>query len=112
MTREQWEAEGLRRFGEDKQHWAFKCPVCFNVMSIARAKAEFPELKGRDWRPESECIGRYLDTPVARMIFDGKRSEKRCDWCAYGLFRGPCHVTTAEGKDIAVFEFGEPSEGR
>lgn len=108
ITREQWEAKGSELFGNDKEKWRFACPICGNEMSIERARAEFPELKGRGWRPEQECIGRGIDTPAARM-----KSGDRCDWCAYGLFRGPLLVTVGEGKQVAVFDFaGKPFTGK
>ena len=106
-TRAEWEAKGLELFGEDKTRWVFRCPTCGNEMSIRRAMAEFPELKGKGWAPESECIGRYIDTPVARMAHSGKR----CDWCAYGLFYGPVGVEMDDGKIVHAFDFaGEPRE--
>jgi hypothetical protein len=101
LTQTEWEAKGRALFGEDKSRWAFKCPICGNAMSIERARAEFPELKGSGWAPEQECAGRYTDR-VKRK--DGKRR----DWCAYGLFRGPLVVRANSGNEVPVFEFAEP----
>lgn len=104
-TSAEWATEGARRFGDDTERWAFRCFMCGNEMSIARAKAEFSQLRGSGWRPESECIGRYIDVPAARM----PRSDKPCDWCAYGLIGGPVTVTMENGKTVHVFDFARAS---
>lgn len=92
MTQAEWTAKGLELFGEDRENWAFACPMCGNEMSIARARRDFPELKGCKWAPHQECIGRYT-------------RKVDCDWCAYGLFPGPVIVTMEDGKEVATFEF-------
>lgn len=102
MTQAEWEAKGLALFGPDKEAWAFKCPVCGNAMSIARAKAEFQELKGSDWSPHQECAGRYTEKVKTK-------TGERCDWCAYGLFRGPDFVKMPDGNEVAVFAFASPA---
>lgn len=105
FTEAEWTAKGEALFGPDRERWVFRCPSCGNEMSIARARAEFPALRGSGWAPHQECIGRYIDVPAAH----GKRG--RCDWCAYGLIRGPWVVVrTVDGKEteVAVFEFGTP----
>ncbi len=107
---EAWEAKGVELFGPDKENWRFVCPSCGNEMSIARARAEFPQLKGTGWRPESECIGRYIDVPAAQLLREAGVTSQRCDWCAYGLLSGPLHVF-ADGRNepIAAFDFaGKP----
>lgn len=102
MTRAEWEAKGAALFGPDLTKWRFKCPICGNVMSVEKARAEFPELKGSGLSIEQECVGRY-SPKVLRP--DGTR----CDWAAYGLFRGPVIVTTENGKEVPAFEFDEPA---
>lgn len=101
ITRSVWETKGAELFGDNKADWRFVCPVCGNAASIATARESFPELKGRGWRPTQECLGRY--TPAID-----------CDWCAYGLFRGPLFVI-APGENgetevtIPIFDFeGKP----
>lgn len=108
FTEAEWIAKGEELFGPDRERWVFRCPACGNEMSIARARAEFPQLRGSGWAPESECIGRYFDVPAAQVARPGVTS-RRCDWCAYGLFRGPWVVVRAKtGTETAVFEFGAP----
>lgn len=90
-----WEKKGKELFGEDKQDWVFVCPVCKKELSVNRAKKEFPEVAGKGWQVECECIGRYTD-------------KVKCDWCAYGLLRGPL-IVYADGQEMTAFDFsGEP----
>jgi len=96
---EAWEAKGRELFGEDKLKWRFVCPACGHEMSGERVRTDFTEhmekLRASDYRIESECIGRHLP-------------GVGCNWCAYGLFRGPVLVVDG-GKEIAVFDFaGKP----
>lgn len=96
---EQWAGKAVELFGENKQDWKFQCPSCGLALSINDARERFPELKGKGWSPESECIGRYTD-------------RVDCNWCAYGLFSGPLFVE-CEGKEVAAFDFeGAPFTGR
>lgn len=99
MTRAEWLAEGERRFGEHKIAWRFRCPACHNVMSVERASVTDPDVKGKGWHVENECIGRYTE-------------RVDCDWAAYGLFRGPVLVTCEDGTVIPVFEFDRADKGR
>lgn len=93
FEQDQWEAKGAELFGDDKVNWRFVCPQCGNVASIEKAKRLWPDLKGRNWAPHQECIGRYLD-------------DIGCDWAAYGLFRGPIFVRMADKAElIPVFRF-------
>lgn len=101
VTQAQWEAKGAELFGDDKEAWRFVCPTCGNALSVAEAKQTLPEIKGRGWSVESECIGRYTD-------------KAGCNWAAYGLFRGPVFVTPSEhpDKQVPVFDFaGRPFTG-
>jgi hypothetical protein len=104
-TQAEWDAKGTELFGPDKERWRFVCWACGNVMSIERARAEFPALKGRGWAPHQECIGRYIDVPEAQVKGQGRITSKRCAWCAYGLIRGPVVVRMPDGEEIGVFDF-------
>jgi hypothetical protein len=97
MTEEEWRALGERLFGADLACWRFRCPTCGVVMSIDMARSfsddEKERLRGR-WSIEQECIGRYLP-------------GRGCNWCAYGLFRGP-HFVVRGDKKTPVFGFDIP----
>lgn len=90
-----WEAKGRELFGADMRAWRFHCPTCGLDMSIADAIEKHPDVKGKGWSPEQECIGRYT-------------KAAGCDWCAYGLFRGPLFVERGTEK-VPCFDFaGQP----
>lgn len=86
MTREEWMAEGQKRFGEQYENWKFKCPRCGNVAS----GQEFKNVGAKSNSIYCECIGRYL-------------KNKGCDWAAYGLF----DICKVHVDGIPVFEFAE-----
>jgi len=88
-TDEEWFDEGTKLFGPDRTQWVFQCPRCKLKTSIAIAREKWPGLKGTDWRPHQECIGRYL-------------KDEGCDWAAYGLFNIGWTV-----KETPVFPFAE-----
>jgi len=91
-----WEAKGVELFGEDRCNWRFVCPSCGDVQSVNTAKKNYPELKGKGWAPAQECIGRYLE-------------DAGCNWCSYGLFRGPLLIELEDGKEVGYFDFdGKP----
>jgi hypothetical protein len=95
ITYEQWAAKAVELFGPDVEAWRFRCPNCGNELSLAEAKQLYPELAGKGWRVEQECIGRYT-------------RKVNCDWAAYGLFSGPVFVAH-NGKKIPAFDFaGRP----
>ena len=108
LAQEDWEHKGVELFGPEKENWRFACPACGTVASIAIAREKWPQLRGSGWAPHQECVGRYgIDVKTS------SNPARRCDWCAYGLFRGPVVVNTVDGKEIGVFDFdGLPFTGK
>lgn len=85
-TKEEWLAEGKKRFGEYYEDYKFRCPRCGNV-------ASGQEFKTAGAKPPAmccECIGRYV-------------KGKGCDWAAYGLL----DICTVHVDGQPVFEFAE-----
>ena len=96
---DEWEAKGKELFRENREDWEFICPSCGNVASITLAKKNWPQLRGQNWNPVSECVGRYVD-------------KVGCNWVAYGLFSGPLFINKGMMKNIAAFDFsGKPFTG-
>lgn len=88
-TLEAWQNEMKERFPHGKDTVAFVCPRCKNVATIADFKAA--GLSEND--APQQCLFRSTD-------------RKRCDWAAYGLFRGPRIIVMPEdGREVPVFEF-------
>ena len=89
-SREEWLAKGRELFGKDMLKWRFKCPRCGRVQT----PEDFHKFKEKGAQPDTayqECMGRH-DLAV------------KCDWAAFGLFKGPDFVCVADG-EIAVFKF-------
>lgn len=81
------------RFGDDPMAYAFVCPSCHDVATLA----DFVAAGADPGRAGQECIGRSLgalDQPRTGV----KAALRGCDWTAYGLFRGPWEIVLpAEG---------------
>lgn len=104
-TREEWFAEGVRRFGADPLVWRFKCPVCGNVQTPAEFKAV--KVGMAPWAAYSNCIGRYQES--ARRAFGPKPKgtpERPCDYASGGLFKVGRRVVL-KGVEYNVFPFAD-----
>lgn len=76
-------------FGDDVMTYAFKCPSCGDVATIADFVAA-----GAGEAAGQECIGRVLGATKKPK----PTNTRGCDWAAYGLFKGPWEIVLpAEG---------------
>jgi hypothetical protein len=110
MTYAEWQAEGVRRFGEDPMEWQFVCPVCKNVAKMG----DFEQYADQGATPNSatcQCIGRYQKESRDAFNEQKKSAPKQpCNYAGYGLFAlSPLRVTTEEGKEVHCFAFAEVS---
>jgi hypothetical protein len=109
MSRDEWLAEGKRRFGDDWHNWKFVCPVCGHVQT----PGEFETLGVDPQRAYAECLGRLL--PRGEQAYDlaTKPSDtghsSPCDYCAFGLFHSG-NIVIADWKHVHVFPFAEALE--
>lgn len=108
----EWKAEGIRLFGEDRFSWKFQCPICRHVQT----PEDFRKYKDNGATPSSaynECIGRY-EGGFSAFPIDGKNKQKpgqeKCDYASYGLFRIGDTVNRTDGKPIVVFPFYKENE--
>ena len=76
-----WEAEGIKRFGENRKDWRFKCPMCQYVASMG----DWVEL-GAANSVATSCIGRFTNPP-SKNGFKGLKKGEPCDYAGYGLFK-------------------------
>lgn len=100
MTKEEWLAEGSRRFGPNTDKWRFFCPICGNIAAIE----DFIQYRKQGADPSSatcECIGRYTGAKGAR------EGEKPCNYAGYGFFRLSPIIVDDAGKEIHSFAFAE-----
>jgi hypothetical protein len=102
MTRQEWIAEAVKRYGKDAREWKFRCPVCGFVASV------------QDWKdagaPQTavafSCIGRWRG--VSRDAFKDT-GKGPCNYAGGGLFRlNPVRVFD-EGVDLEfrIFDFAD-----
>lgn len=88
LTQAELLSEAMARFGDDPMKFAFQCPSCGDVATIA----EFKDAGDADVAGQM-CIGRVLgplDRPRNRTRT--KFKDRGCDWAAFGLFRGPWEI--------------------
>jgi hypothetical protein len=108
LTQAEMLAELRERFGENPLDWAFKCPSCGDVATaqdFGEALAAHPRVERGEPLTASgiigqECIGRTLGV-LAKT--GGKYTGRGCDWCAYGLFRGPWEIVMPDGRSAWSF---------
>lgn len=97
------------RFGNDPMDWAFQCPQCGDIASgkdfseALKAKpltrTDGSKVMASDIFGQ-QCVGRLLGV---LSVPPGEWEGRGCDWSAFGLFRGPVRVTTAEGGEMFCF---------
>lgn len=59
MTREEWMAEGTRRFGVDQMKWKFICPACKHVASVQ----DYADAGASSNVVAFSCVGRWMNKP-------------------------------------------------
>ncbi len=102
LTKEEWVAEGQRRFGPAVSRWRFVCPSCNHVASVA----DWIEAKAPEEAVAFSCIGRWTGAPGSNTF---GRAGGPCQYAGGGLFKlNPVLVVDENGKDHQVFAFAEP----
>ena len=119
VTHAEWKAEGVRLFGADTKmrDWKFACPQCGHI-SDGQMFMDLFESQGMT----SDTANQKAVRTVGQQCIGRFDPDVGCDWCAFGLFRGPREVTTIEWSDddptslserqdtsIWCFRFAEPS---
>ena len=103
MTRKEWEAEGVRRFGENRKNWKFICPVCGHVASVQ----DYLDVKADDGDIGIACIGRYSKERIFKAFGSNPKNIKKspCDYAGYGLFQlNPIEIV---GEGVRGFAFAD-----
>lgn len=98
MTQPELLAAAKERFGDDPLDIAFQCPRCQDVATIRDFPKDKRHLAGQ------ECIGRSLGAlQGAAKDYKGRG----CDWCSYGLLRGPWEIEMPDGHSAWSFPLAE-----
>jgi hypothetical protein len=92
-------AEAKERFGDDPKAYAFLCPKCEDVATIA----DFIDV-GEPDAAGQHCIGRNLG---ALKVLPDEWQGRGCDWTAYGLFGGPWTVVMPDGREVHSFPLAD-----
>lgn len=96
VSADQWNAEGVRRFGRPARNWKFVCPRCKTVQSGQDFLDAGLSIEQAQKYLAFSCIGRFV-------------SGKGCDWTLGGLLQiHTLEVLDDEGKAHPRFEFLDP----
>jgi hypothetical protein len=102
MTEDEWNAEGVRLFGEDRITWRFVCPSCGHVASVQ----DWKDAGAKQSQVAFNCVGRH--TGATRHIFE---KPGPCNYTAGGLFTlNPVLVHQKDGHITPVFAFAGSEE--
>lgn len=103
MSEAEWNAEGVRLFGEDRMTWRFVCPSCGHVASVA----DWKSVGASEGEAAFSCVGRHI--AGASDMF----GEPPCNYAGGGLFGlNPVTVTREGNRSSDVFAFELVGEKR
>ena len=103
VTAEEWLAEGVRLYGDDKMKWRFKCPSCGYVASVQ----DWKDAGAKEGQIAFSCVGR--NTGSTKEL--GDKTGGPCNYAGGGLFRlNPVEVDDGQHKH-SMFEFADRQEG-
>lgn len=104
LTLAELRAEASARFGDDSRQWAFVCPSCGDVATLADFEAAAGGFQDAAAAVGQHCIGRLLGALDGDAADAGRSAASRgCDFAAYGLIPGPWKVTLPDGAAVASF---------
>lgn len=98
LTQAELLVEVRTRFGDDPDRWAFVCPSCQDIATIADWRQALTdhvvEHEGKRLLDPGTLIGQQcLGRAVGALEGPQKEWKGRgCDWTAYGLFAGPWQI--------------------
>lgn len=107
LTLQEWQEEGIKKFGPDKRKWKFKCPVCKTVATVQ----EYIDLGDKEGATAGfSCIGR-LKKKTQSAFLGGKKKlipGEGCDYAGGSLFQlNPVQILAPSQKVGRMMEFAE-----
>lgn len=98
-TPEEWEAEAVRRFGENELEWRFVCPSCGLVAKVDEWRLAGAPIQGA----ARSCVGRWLGADGSKTF---RKAGGPCNYAGGGLFGlNPVTVHFPDGSRQHVFAF-------
>jgi hypothetical protein len=98
-----WIKEAEAKFGGDAHKWAFKCPSCGHVATIAQYKAA----GANESQVGFNCIGRHAGGEDVVEIFQPDKGQG-CNYTQGGLFTlSRTMVIMPDGRELPVFDFAK-----
>lgn len=95
----EWKEEAVKRYGEDRMEWVFKCPSC----GVHTKYKEWVEDENGVNMIAFSCIGRIRDKKYNAFSSDKKQP---CNYAGGGLFRiNPIVIIDDEGIEHELFDF-------
>ena len=101
-SKEAWEAEGRRRFGNDFMKWRFVCPMCGHIASVEEFKAVGASSPNDAFQC---CLGRFTGKGAPK---EGDSSG--CNWTVNGLFKVGGASVVHNGNEILIFDYAPVSK--
>lgn len=99
MTTHEWNEEGERLFGADRDEWKFICPFCQTVASVA----DYLSVKANPKQIGRQCIGTFV--PEVRDL--GSKATAPCNYKADSC--APLRILD-DGESEYAFSFANTSE--
>lgn len=99
MTKNEWKAEGERRFGKNMMKWRFVCPACGHVASTQ----DWKDAEASENTVAFSCVGRYLSKTPREAFAADKTKPGPCNYAGGGLFG----LNPLEVDGVHYFDFAE-----
>lgn len=96
----------------DRAHYAFICPVCRTVQSMALLRREGVPEDQVETQIAFSCVGRWNGAGPARALSPAP-GKIGCDWTLGGLFKlHVLEVVDEAGKVHPMFDIASPEEAQ
>jgi hypothetical protein len=103
ISYEDWEKEGIKRYGEDKKEWRFKYPNCSFVQTFNNFLKQGATKEDAQGMIGFSCIGRIMQNCKGEL---GNKIAP-CNYAGGGLFRFNPIIITENGKEQGYFDFAD-----
>ena len=99
MTKTEWESEGERRFGKDRNNWRFVCPSCGHIATVK----DYEDAGAPEGTIAFSCIGRFL----SKCNDAFQKGKSPCNYAGGGLFRINPVIVVDGNDEYNLFDFAD-----